>query len=65
MRMSYQRIGNYMVGGFIGGLGLFNSSKLEVRQATETNAELIFQNGQIISAVMMFVCCAGILCEFL
>ena len=63
--MSYQRIGNYMVGTFIGGLGLFNSSKLEIRQATDTNAELIFQNGQIISATMMFVCFAGIMGEFL
>lgn len=63
--MSFQRIGNYMVGVFMGGLGLFNSSKLEIRQATDTNSELIFQNGQIISATIMFVCVAGILGEFL
>lgn len=63
--MSYRRIGNYMMGAFIGGLGLFNSSKLEIRQATDTNAELIFQNGQIISATILFVCIAGILGEFL
>ena len=65
MKMSYRRIGNYMMGAFIGGLGLFNSSKLEIRQATDTNAELLFQNGQIISATLMFVCFAGILGEFL
>ena len=63
--MSFQRIGNYMGGVFLGGLGFFNSSKLEIRQATDTNAELIFQNGQIISATIMFVCVAGILGEFL
>ena len=44
--MSFKRITNYMIVAFGGGLGLFNSSKLEIRQATDTNAELLFQNGQ-------------------
>ncbi len=53
-----------MVGAFIGALGLFNSSKLELRQEINTNAELLFQNGQIISASVICVCIAGILGEF-
>ena len=63
--MSFRRITNYMIVAFAGGLGLFNSSKLEIRQATDTNAELIFQNGQIISSAIIFICFAGIVAEFL
>lgn len=62
--MSYAKISQYMVGAFIGALGLFNSSKLELRQEVNSNAELLFQNGQIISATVMCVCVAGILGEF-
>ncbi len=62
--MSYAKISQYMVGVFIGALGFFNSSKLELRQEVNTNAELLFQNGQIISATLMCVCVAGILGEF-
>jgi len=54
-----------MGGAFIGALGLFNSSKLELRQLSNTNTELLFQNGQIISAAMIGVCMAGILGEVL
>lgn len=61
--MSYAKISQYMVGAFIGALGLFNSSKLELRQEVNTNAELLFQNGQIISASVICVCIAGILGE--
>jgi len=61
--MSFRRIGNYMVIGFMGGLGLFNSSKLEIRQATDTNAELLFQNGQIISSAVICICVAGMMAE--
>ena len=53
-----------MVGAFIGALGLFNSSKLEIRQEVNTNAELLFQNGQIISSAVICVCMAGIMGEF-
>lgn len=63
--MSFKRIGNYMVIGFMGGLGLFNSSKLEIRQATDTNAELLFQNGQIISSAVICLCGAGMIAEIL
>jgi hypothetical protein len=63
--MSFKRIGNYMVVAFIGGLGLFNSSKLEIRQATDTNAELLFQNGQIISSAVIVICFAGMIAETL
>ena len=48
---------------FIGGLGLFNSTKLEIRQITDTNAELIFQNGQIISSAVICISLAGLLAE--
>jgi hypothetical protein len=63
--MSYTRIGNFMIMAFIGGLGLFNSSKLEMRQSANTNAELIFQNGQIISCAIIFLCFSGIIAECL
>ena len=63
--MSYRRISNYMGVGFIGGLGLFNSSKLEIRQLTDTNAELFYQNGQIISSAIIVMCAAGLLAEIL
>ena len=54
-----------MIVAFAGGLGLFNSSKLEIRQATDTNAELLFQNGQIVSSAIIFICISGILGEIL
>ena len=63
--MSFKRITNYMIVAFGGGLGLFNSSKLEIRQATDTNAELLFQNGQIVSSAIIFICISGILGEIL
>jgi hypothetical protein len=37
----------------IGGLGLFNSSKLEIRYETNSNLELLCQNGMIISSVII------------
>lgn len=64
MIVSYAKISQYMVGAFIGALGLFNSSKLELRQEVNTNAELLFQNGQIISSAVMCVCVAGVMGEF-
>ena len=59
MASSYTSMSNYLVGLFAGLLGLFNSSKMELRQITDSNAELIFQNGQIISATVIFVCISG------
>ncbi len=56
---SYTRLSHYLAGLFVGLLGLFNSSKLELRQITDSNKELLFQNGQIISATVIFVCLAG------
>lgn len=53
-----------MIAAFVGGLGLFNSTQLELRQVTATNAELIFQNGQIISSAIIILSVAGILAEF-
>ena len=37
----------------LGGLGLFNSSKLEIRYETNSNLELLCQNGMIISSVII------------
>jgi hypothetical protein len=36
---------------------------LEMRQVTNTNAELFYQNGQIISATLLIVAIAGIMVE--
>jgi hypothetical protein len=48
---------------FIGLLGLFNSWKLEMRQVADTNAELLFQNGMIISVTLVTVCLMGCFVE--
>jgi len=62
--MSYKDLSNYLVGLFIGGLGFFNSWKLEARQITDTNNELLWQNGMIMSATLLFVCLAGFIGEW-
>jgi len=62
--VTYKRISHYMVAAFIGGLGLFNSTKLELRQVTASNQELIFQNGQIMSSALIILSIAGIFAEF-
>ena len=49
--MGYKKLFNYLVLIGIGGLGFFNSSKLEIRYETNSNLELLCQNGMIISAV--------------
>jgi len=54
---------SYLVMFFTGFLGLFNSASLEVRQLTDSNAELVFQNGMIISATLMAVSIAGCIGE--
>jgi|DEB0MinimDraft_4_1074332.scaffolds.fasta_scaffold00174_3 hypothetical protein len=61
--MGFKRLFRFMSVAFVGGLGLFNSTKLEIRQITDTNAELIFQNGQIISSAIVCLSLAGILSE--
>ena len=61
--MGFKRLFRFMSVAFIGGLGLFNSTKLEIRQITDTNAELIFQNGQIISSAIVCLSLAGFLSE--
>tara|TARA_B100001123_G_C15067397_1_gene930199 strand:+ start:215 stop:487 length:273 start_codon:yes stop_codon:yes gene_type:complete len=63
--MSYQDLSNYLIGIFFGGLGFFNSWKLEARQLTDSNNELIWQNGMIISATLVFVCLAGFIGEWI
>jgi hypothetical protein len=40
---------------FFGFLGIFNSTKLELRQETDSNLELLFQNAQIISISVISV----------
>ena len=51
--MSYRKLSFYMMMMGIGALGLFNSSKLEVRYETNNNLELLCQNGMIISSVVI------------
>ena len=63
--MGFKKLFNYMVMIFISGLGLFNSFKLEMRQTTDTNAELLFQNGQIISTAFMGLFIAAFFVEIL
>jgi len=63
--MSYTSMSNYLLGLFAGLLGLFNSTKMELRQITDSNIELIFQNGQIISATVIFVCISGFVGEWI
>ena len=50
---------------FISGLGLFNSTQLEVRYEPGTNNELFFQNGQIISTAFMGLFIAAFFVEIL
>ncbi len=51
--MGYRKLFNYIIGMGLGGLGLFNSSKLEIRYETNSNLELLCQNGMIISSVII------------
>ena len=50
---------------FISGLGLFNSTQLEVRYESGTNNELLFQNGQIISTAFIGLFLAAFLIELM
>ena len=63
--MSFKKLFNYMVMIFISGLGLFNSTQLEVRYEPGTNNELFFQNGQIISTAFMGLFIAAFFVEIL
>ena len=63
--MSFKKLFNYMVMIFISGLGLFNSTQLEVRYDPGTNNELFFQNGQIISTAFMGLFIAAFFVEIL
>ena len=51
--MSYRKLSFYMMMMGIGALGLFNSSKLEVRYETNSNLELLCQNGIIVSSTII------------
>ena len=63
--MGFKQLFNYMICIFISGLGLFNSTQLEVRYESGTNNELIFQNGQIISTAFMGLCIAAFFVEIM
>ena len=63
--MGFKKLFNYMVMIFISGLGLFNSTQLEVRYEPGTNNELFFQNGQIISTAFMGLFIAAFFIEIL
>lgn len=51
--MGYRKLFHYIIGMGLGSLGLFNSSKLEIRYETNSNLELLCQNGMIISSVII------------
>jgi len=51
--MNYRRLFRYLVMIMIGGLGVFNSYKLEIRYEPNTNLELLYQNGIIISTLVI------------
>lgn len=51
--MNYRRLFRYLVMIMIGGLGVFNSYKLEIRYESNTNLELLYQNGIIISTLVI------------
>ena len=51
--MSYRKLSFHMLMMGVGGLGLFNATKLEIRYATNSNAELLCQNAQIISSAII------------
>lgn len=63
--MGFKKLFNYMVCIFISGLGLFNSTQLEVRYESGTNNELLFQNGQIISTAFIGLFLAAFLIEII
>lgn len=63
--MGFKRLFNYMICIFISGLGLFNSTQLEVRYESGSNNELIFQNGQIISTAFIGLFIAAFFVEIM
>ena len=63
--MGFKQLFNYMICIFVSGLGLFNSTQLEVRYESGTNNELIFQNGQIISTAFMGLFIAAFFVEIM
>ena len=63
--MGFKQLFNYMICIFISGLGLLNSTQLEVRYESGTNNELIFQNGQIISTAFMGLFIAAFFVEIM
>lgn len=51
--MDYGKLFRYLIMIMVGGLGFFNSYKLEIRYETNTNLELLCQNGMIISTLII------------
>lgn len=51
--MSYTKLFRCLVMIMFGGLGLFNSYKLEIRYETNSNLELLCQNGIIVSSTVI------------
>jgi hypothetical protein len=48
---------------FMGVLALFNTTKLELREVTNSNSELFLQNGQIISSAIIIGSVIGFIIE--
>ncbi len=63
--MSYKRLFRYLVMIMLGGLGLFNSYKLELRYETNSNLELLCQNGIIVSSIVIIYFALAFMVEIL
>lgn len=63
--MSYKRLFRYLVMIMIGGLGLFNSYKLELRYEANSNLELLCQNGIIVSSIVIIYFALAFMVEIL
>jgi hypothetical protein len=63
--VGYRRLFNYLIGIGLGSLGLFNSSKLEIRYETNSNLELLCQNGMIVSSVIIIYFSLAFIVEIL
>tara|TARA_B100001778_G_scaffold334893_1_gene348652 strand:- start:2064 stop:2348 length:285 start_codon:yes stop_codon:yes gene_type:complete len=63
--ITYKRLFRHLILIGIGCLGLFNSTKLEMRYEPNTNYELLCQNGMIISSVIIVYFSLAFIIEFM
>lgn len=63
--MGYKKLFNHLIAISIGALGLFNSTKLEIRYEENSNLELLCQNGMIISSAVIVYFTLGFFIELI